>query len=496
MEIADEFNYGMSKRTAIFEPYGSAYPATPAIDWQACTKCGACLQAGAPGAISLNDTPTFHDLTVGAVVVATGFKPYEPHPGEFGYGEKAEVITLPQLERLLAKSELSGRHLEWRGRAIRRLAMIHCVGSRQIDGQHEPQPDGQVNDYCSRVCCTATLHAANEIRERFQQTEVVDLYQDIRTYGRGHEEYYRRASDNHVLFLRYLAEEPPEVLGTHDDPYPLLVKVKDRLTQGEEIDVPVDLVVLSVGMMPSPVEDLMGLLKITPGKDRFLLEAHPKLRPVETAAFGVVLAGTAQAPMNIQESSSAGSAAAAKVNALLGKGTVELEPFVARVNPELCTGTGECVRLCPYEGAIALRPTSVSGEQVQRAEVSPANCKGCGICVGACPNGAIDLLGWTIKQYEAMLDALVEEIPALEAGLMSIASEGRGELLKRLREQHQVGFKATQVLLKELQAIHKELRQAMQSGPSTIPELAQTHAHAFQRGAVAHCGNEEVWPGG
>ena len=157
------------------------------------------------------------------------------------------------------------------------------------------------------------------------------------------------------------------------------------------------------------------MLKITPGKDRFLLEAHPKLRPVETAAFGVVLAGTAQAPMNIQESSSAGSAAAAKVNALLGKGTVELEPFVARVNPELCTGTGECVRLCPYEGAIALRPISVGGEQVQRAEVSPANCKGCGICVGACPNGAIDLLGWTIKQYEAMLDALVEEIPALEA---------------------------------------------------------------------------------
>ena len=156
------------------------------------------------------------------------------------------------------------------------------------------------------------------------------------------------------------------------------------------------------------------MLKITRGKDRFLLEAHPKLRPVETAVPGIVLAGTAQAPMNIQESSAAGSAAAAKVNALLGKGSVELEPFVARVNPDLCTGSGECVKICPYEGAITLRKVRVDGHEVERAEVTPANCKGCGICVGACPNSAIDLLGWTIKQYEAMLDALVADFPALE----------------------------------------------------------------------------------
>jgi len=413
VEVPDEFNYGLSKRKAIFEPYASAYPSTPAIDWETCTRCGDCLKA-AEGGISLDNEPALLDLDVGAVVVATGFQPYEPRQGEFGYGERPEVITLPQLERLLDPAGPTSEKLVWLGRPVRRLAMVHCVGSRQIDGVHEPQADGQVNDYCSRVCCTATLHAANEIRTKFTGTEVFDLYQDIRTYGRGHEDAYRNASENHVLFLRYLGEESPEVIAAEGESYPLVVKVKDRLTQGEEIEVLVDLVVLAVGMMPSPVSDLTEMLKITPGKDRFLLEAHPKLRPVETAVPGVVLAGTAQAPMNIQESSATGSAAAAKVNALLGKGSVELEPFIARVNLDLCMGSGECVKICPYEGAIALQTVSINGQEVQRAEVTSANCKGCGICVGVCPNGAIDLLGWTIKQYEAMLDALVAELPALE----------------------------------------------------------------------------------
>jgi heterodisulfide reductase subunit A2 len=245
--------------------------------------------------------------------------------------------------------------------------------------------------------------------------QVYDFYQDIRTYGRGHEDYYRRAAENRVLFLRYFGEQPPAVERTpRDEAYPLLVKVNDQLTGGEEIEVPVDLVVLAVGMMPNPVEDLIDMFKIAPGKDRFLLEAHPKLRPVETAVPGVVLAGTAQGPMNIQESSASGSAAAAKVSALLGQAMVELEPFVARVNQELCQGSGECVQVCPYEGAIELTTVSLNGKSIQRAMVTPANCKGCGNCVGACPNGAIDLLGWTLKQYEAMLDALVMEMPLLE----------------------------------------------------------------------------------
>ena len=179
--------------------------------------------------------------------------------------------------------------------------------------------------------------------------------------------------------------------------------------------MPVYLVVLAVGMMPNPIEDIIKLLKIASGTDRFLLEVHPKLRPVETAVTGIVLAGTAQGPMNIQESCAAAAAAAAKVAVLLAQGQVELDPFVARVDPNRCNGTGQCVEVCQYEEAITLETVSVNGRTAQRAIVMPANCVGCGACVSACPNRAIDLQGWTLTQYEAMVDALVaEDLPVLE----------------------------------------------------------------------------------
>lgn len=414
VEVPDEFNYGLTKRKAIIRPFPGAYPQLPAIDWETYEASRSYLPANG-SSLHLADELQTHEVNVGAVVLATGFRPYQPFPGEFGYGELPEVITLPQLERLLDEAGPTKGKLEWNGRAVRSLALIHCVGSRQVEGIHQPQPDGQVNDYCSRVCCTAALRAANEIRQRFPQVNVFDLYQDIRTYGRGHEEYYTRASQNRVTFFRHNPEDQPRVApAPTGDSVPVLVKVKDTLTGGAEIELPVDLVVLVVGMMPEPVDDLINLFKINAGNDRFLMEVHPKLQPVETAVAGIVLAGTAQGPMNILESSAAASAAAAKVAGLLGQAQVELEPFVARVNQELCQGSGDCVAACPYEGAIALTDIQLNGKTVQRAVVTPANCKGCGACVGVCPNFAVDLLGWTLKQYDAMLDALVADLPMLE----------------------------------------------------------------------------------
>jgi heterodisulfide reductase subunit A len=413
--VPDEFNGGLTRRKAIYYRYQGCYPAGAAIDWTDCTRCGDCLKAPGVGGIDLEEEPSEFVVPSGAIVVATGFTPYEPPVGEYGFGQLPGVITLPQLERVLAADGPTGGRLEWDGLPVRRVAMIHCVGSRQVEGLHGPQPDGEVNNYCSRVCCTAVLNAANEIRERFPGVDVFDLYQDIRTYGRGHETHYLNASRNRVTFLRYFAEEPPEVARAPEgEPYPILVKVKDQLTWGEEIEVPVDLVVLAVGMMPTPITDLHGLLNISPGHDRFLLEVHPKLRPVETASAGIVLAGTAQGPMTIQESCAAASAAASKVAVMLRRGEVELEPYVAQVDPERCNGSMACVEICPTPGALEMIPAEGKGGNGQQARVVTANCKGCGLCVSACANRAIDLLGWGLDQYEAMVDALTEDLPGIE----------------------------------------------------------------------------------
>jgi heterodisulfide reductase subunit A len=247
VEVPDEFNLGLTTRKAIYRAYPGCYPAAPAIDWQTCTLCGKCQEIDGES-ISLDNTSETFEVTVGAIVVATGFRLYEPRDGEFGYGQFPEVMSLAQLIRLLALTE-KGRELEWNGHHVRNIALVHCVGSRQVPGVHEPQPDGEVNNYCSRVCCTATLHIANELRARFSQANIYDIYEDIRTYGRGHEDYYIQASEDMVRFLRFHADEPPEVVV--DPQGVLLVKVKDHLTWGEEIDVPADLVVLATGIMPS-----------------------------------------------------------------------------------------------------------------------------------------------------------------------------------------------------------------------------------------------------
>ena len=410
-----DFDYGLSTRKAIYRAYTGCVPESLVIDWEHCTKCGECVKVAPEGMINLEEEAQEFTVEVGAVVIATGFQPYEPFYGEMGWKEFLEVITLPQLHRLLDDEGPSEGKFYWNGHPVKNVAIIHCVGSRQVEGVHRAQPDGNVNNYCSRVCCTASLSMASLIRQKAPNTKIYEIFEDIRAYGRGHEDYYTRASKNNVTFLRYYAEEIPEVRRADEkEEHPLLVKVRDHLTWGEEIEIPVDLVVLSVGMIPNPVQDLMEIFKVTPGSDRFLLEVHPKLRPVETAVTGVVLAGTAQGPMNIQESCAAASAAASKVSTLIQQAKVKLEPYVAHVDPDRCQGSGECVRACPQEEAIALKTFSENGSTWQRAVVTPANCNGCGVCVSVCPNRAIDVQGWRLDEYEAMVEAIAADIPAWE----------------------------------------------------------------------------------
>ena len=213
-----------------------------------------------------------------------------------------------------------------------------------------------------------------------------------------------------MRFFRFNPGEEPQV-ERNPNPHepPLLVRVKDVLTFGEELEVPVDLVVLAVGQEPNDISDLVEKMKIPVGADRFLQEVHPKLRPVEVSVGGILLAGTCQAPFDVGETSAAAGAAAVKAAAVLTRGYVELDPFVAEVDLSRCKGTGACVEACLADGALTMVDQMVDGQKVRRAQVNPALCLGCGACVAVCPENAINVKGWTLKQYEAMVDAIVAE---------------------------------------------------------------------------------------
>ncbi|WP_299983442.1 CoB--CoM heterodisulfide reductase iron-sulfur subunit A family protein [Desulfobacula sp.] len=349
------------------------------------------------------------NIETGAIVMATGSVSYTPLNGEFGFGQHEQVITLQDLITLLKENKSSGSSLEVNGKRIKNMVMIHCVGSRQIPGIHQPKENGQLNEYCSRTCCAALLNAANQIREKFPETGIYEMYRDIRTYGRGQEELYKQASKNKVVFMRYEADAPPVVSESNHSEYPLKVKITDSLTFNEVMDVPADLVVLATGIEPDNVSDIASMMKLPIGTDQFLLEVHPKLRPVEFSITGIFLGGTCQAPMDTGETCNAAGAAAVKASALLSKGYIELDPFVAEVNTDKCQGHGACIEACLKEGALTLTEVKIDGKIVKKAQVTAAMCLGCGACAAVCPKKAIDINGWALKQYEDMVDAIVSD---------------------------------------------------------------------------------------
>jgi heterodisulfide reductase subunit A len=351
--------------------------------------------------IFIDDIPeTSKEIAIktGAVIMATGFKTYTPARGEFGFEDITPVTTLQQFILDFKQAETKDGILYFNNRKINRIAFIHCVGSRQIPGIHEPDENGYLNEYCSRTCCSATLQAATRIKRTCPDTDVFEYYRDIRTYGRFQEDLYDEACEKGILFFRYEQDAPPIVSANPDGKFPINIKVKDVLTFNEELEADVDMVVLATGMIPNTITNMVEMMKLPVGADRFLQEVHPKLRPVEVANTGILLAGTCQAPMDVTEACAAAQAASVKTTALLGKGFVELDPFVAQVDPDLCQGHGECIKVCPVDKAIEIETV---------AKVNPALCMGCGICTAVCPENAIDVKGWSLKQYVKMVDAIL-----------------------------------------------------------------------------------------
>ncbi len=384
IEVNDEFNFGITKRKAIFKNYDSEFPEIPAIDYDACNKCGECAKLCDD--IDLNQQPHETTINVGAVLLSTGFNPYEPPVGEFGYGEVDNVITLQQFKRLI---ELSPEKLIYKGKEIKNIAYIYCVGSRQVDGD---------NKYCSRYCCTSVIHTAILVKNKYKGIQNFHFNRGIRTYGK-QEKLYHEASEQGDIFLQSFEDAPTQVEKVGNE---TIVKIKDILTANEELEMSANLVVLVTGMVPRENADIVNLLKVPIGRDKFFNEIHPKLRPVETVIDGVLISGACQAPLNITESVKSALAAASKANSLISKGEIELEPTMAMVYNDKCTWCGKCSAACPYD-AISIK--EYNGKQI--AQITEALCKGCGMCLPVCPENAIDLIGYTDKEMESMIEALI-----------------------------------------------------------------------------------------
>jgi len=338
------------------------------------------------------------ELHVGTITIATGHDYYVPVDGEFGYNQSDNVITLPNLITLL--NNYTGENLYINGKKINSIAMIHCVGSRQIEGVAPVREGVPLNPQCSRTCCTATLQQANRLKSLFPDINIYDFYRDIRTYG-DKEVYYEAASKNNVIFIKYPDDEPPQVqIGKS-----ISISSRDELTYGDELNVEVDLVVLAVGMIPRSVPKIVEDLSVPKDANNFLLEAHVKLRPVESATLGVFLAGTAQGPKDIKEATMSASASSAMAGSVLSKETINLSPFVAEVDENKCTGCSDCVSQCEYN-AITITPT---GEK-SIAVVTPSLCTGCGACVAVCEPRAIDVQGFELDVLTKEVKAMIQEV--------------------------------------------------------------------------------------
>ncbi|HKZ47598.1 MAG TPA: CoB--CoM heterodisulfide reductase iron-sulfur subunit A family protein [Thermoplasmata archaeon] len=395
VSVESEWDQGLTKRKAIYLPFPQALPQLWTIDADHCFyfqrggKCRVCAMVCPAKAIDFTMKPERLDLEVGAVIVATGYQEYDPTPLRlYGFGREPNVLTQMQVARMLdsmgpTKGTVS-RPSD--GRAADSIVMVQCVGSRGAPG------DPLTHEYCSRVCCMVAVKHAQLIKKARPDTEVYVLYNDLRAYGKGFEEYYVHSMELGVKYVRGL---PGKV---RKEGARLLVDVDDMLT-GRRLEIPADVVVLSAAMEPTPVDDLLKSLKLDTSPDGFVKEYHAKINPTETAVKGVFVAGCAQGPKDITDSISQAGAAAMSAAVFLGGGEMTLNPLVAEVDAALCRACDRCMEVCEFD-AVKVDP------EMLIAVVDETACEGCGKCTVVCPTGAISVRQFTKPQIVASIDAM------------------------------------------------------------------------------------------
>lgn len=400
VEADNEFDYGLSKRKAIYLPHPNAVPPAWVIDWKTCTKCGKCVEVCPTKAVDLVEAPKETVQKSGAIVIATGFQEYDPSViKQYKYGVDKDVITQLQLSRILDPFGPTGGKLlrPSDGKAPKRIVMVQCVGSR----------DTTANPYCSKVCCMVALKHAIFIKEQYApDSEVYICYIDIRVLGKGYEEYFTKARELGVTFIRGKPSQIHRDSATGD----LIVEVEDTLLD-MPLELETDMVVLTVAMRPTQgTADLAKALGVEIDCDGFVKELYSKLKQIETNVKGVYVCGGAQAPKDIPESVTQAEAAAFRVISDFSKSTFNKDMNVAFVKEEDCDGCKVCVDVCPFDA-----PKMVDVEKEKRAErksdqiarIDEARCDKCGSCASRCPTGAIQLRHYTDDQVLAQIGALL-----------------------------------------------------------------------------------------
>jgi heterodisulfide reductase subunit A-like polyferredoxin len=377
----DEVELGYTEVEAIEE-------ARRCLDCGGCSECFECVRTCEADAINHTMKEEYVDLDIGAIVVASGFDLYDPmKKPEYGYKTLKNVITGLEFERIVSASGPTEGHIEINGKEPKKVVFIQCVGSR----------DKGENEYCSRVCCMYTAKQAHLVKDKIPDSNLIIYYTDMRAFGKGFEEFYNRVQGEDVTYRRRDLDDPIKI---EKNGKQVVVKAKGHP------DVVADLVVLATGVVPrEDSKELARLLNINQSADGFLLEAHPKLKPLDTFTDGIYLAGCCQSPKDIPDTVAQASGAASRVCNILSKKQLEIDAAIANVNEDLCRGCGFCVDSCPYT-AIELTDIKKSGHMVKVANVNEATCKGCGSCSAACLNGAISHLGFTDDQILSMIKAL------------------------------------------------------------------------------------------
>lgn len=399
VEVDDEMNYGLNKRKAIYQPHPNAVPSAYVIDWENCNKCGKCVKVCSVKAIKLEDEVRETMLHVGAIVVATGFQEYDPSEiRQYKYGLYKDVITQLQLARILDPYGPTGGELvrPSDGKTPKNIVIIQCVGSRDLTA----------NPYCSRVCCTIALKHALIIKERYPDAQIYLCYMDIRTVGKDYEEYFSRAREKGIKFIR---GKPAEIIKDEARGV-LIVEVEDTLLD-RPLEIEADMVVLSMAMVPTVgSNELAKTLGIQTGNNGFIKDVYQKLKTVETNVKGIYVCGGAHSPKDIPDSVTQAEATAFRVILELSRNSFEKDCDTAYVNEDDCDGCELCVEACPYDAIKMVESKDEKGPPVGLvARIDEIKCERCGSCAGKCPTGAIQLRNYTDQQMLSQISELLHK---------------------------------------------------------------------------------------